>query len=91
MEKVLITGASTGIGYELARVVSKNEYEVILHGMNKKRLFSAKEKLEKEFGTTILTFDQDLSQTGGAMALYKKIEQYGLSIDILINNAGMGD
>lgn len=90
MEKVLITGGSSGIGYELARTFSKNGYEVILNGSNKDRLFAAKEKLEKEYGRTVWAFDQDLSQPGGAKALYDKVAQSELQVDILINNAGMG-
>ncbi len=90
MEKVLITGGSSGIGYELARSFSKRGYEVILHGMNSTRLLAAKEKLEKEFGRSVLAFEQDLSQPGGAKALYEKISQSNLRVDILVNNAGMG-
>jgi short-subunit dehydrogenase len=90
MAVVLITGGSSGIGFELARVFSKREYHIIINGANETRLAAAKDRLEKEFGRTVDAFVQDLSQSGGAKTLYEQIRQASHQVDILINNAGMG-
>jgi short-subunit dehydrogenase len=90
MAVVLITGGSSGIGFELARAFSKREYHIIINGANEARLIAAKERLEQEFKRALDAFVQDLSRPGGAKALYGQISQAGHQVDILINNAGMG-
>ena len=85
--KVLITGASSGIGKELAKMYAKRNYELILVARNKEKLQEAKkeiieisnnDKIELEF--------LDISIEENAIKLYNKYPQ----IDILINNAGFG-
>ena len=90
MKNVLITGGSSGIGYELARSFSRRGHRVIIVGSNENRLITAKERLEKEFRHKVEAFVQDLSISGGAKALYDQVAQAGLTVDILINNAGIG-
>ncbi|MFV0465564.1 MAG: SDR family NAD(P)-dependent oxidoreductase [Lachnospiraceae bacterium] len=90
MKYALITGGSSGIGYELARIFSKNGYHIIINGSNKEKLENAKKGLEKEFKNTVQTFVQDLSKPGSAQKLYDQIQNADLEIDILINNAGIG-
>ena len=90
MAQVLITGGSGGIGFEMARAFSKRGHNIIINGVNQKRLLAAKEHLEKEYGRRVEIFAQDLSQQGGARALYENVKQSGLTVDILVNNAGMG-
>jgi short-subunit dehydrogenase len=90
MTRVLITGSSGGIGFELARSFGKRGHHVIINGANGERLLAAKERLEKEFESDVDAFVQDLSLPGGAKALYEQVRHAGLEVDILINNAGMG-
>lgn len=90
MEYVLITGGTSGIGYELARCFAKNSYGIIIAASDMKRLIDTKEKLEKEFGVPILIYQQDLSTLGAAAELYENIKSDKLEISILINNAGFG-
>jgi short-subunit dehydrogenase len=90
MERVLITGSSGGIGFELARSFSKRGHDIIINGMNGERLLAARERLEMEFGRIVEAFVQDLSLPGGPEALYEQVRGAGLDVDILINNAGMG-
>lgn len=90
MAQVLITGGSSGIGFELARVFGKRGHEIAICSADKERLAAARERLEKELGRTVNTYAQDLSVLGAAKALYDAVMQAEDGIDILVNNAGMG-
>jgi short-subunit dehydrogenase len=90
MENVLITGGSTGIGFELARIFSHNNYKVIIASSNKENLINAKNKLEEENKNTIEILEQDLTKINGSIELYEKIKTMGININVLINNAGYG-
>lgn len=82
--KVLITGASSGIGKELARSFSKRGASLILAARRKDRL----EELKNELGTDIKIVVCDLSKREEVFALYDSLKNSG--IDILVNNAGFG-
>lgn len=90
MENVLITGGTSGIGYALARVFAKNNYNLILVSSNYENLKNAQQKLESEFSITVHIFEQDLSELNGAENLYTRIQENNIPVDILINNAGYG-
>lgn len=82
--KALITGASSGIGVDMARVLVEEGYEVILVARRKTRL----EKLAKELGDKATIIVKDISSTYNCMELYEEVKKE--DIDILINNAGFG-
>ena len=82
--KALITGASSGIGADMARVLVDEGYEVILVARRKTKL----EKLAKELGDKARVIVMDISSTYNCMELYKEVKKE--NIDILINNAGFG-
>ena len=82
--KALITGASSGIGADMARVLVSEGYEVILVARRKTRL----EKLAKELGDKATYIVKDISSTFNCMELYNEVKKE--NIDILINNAGFG-
>lgn len=87
---VLITGASSGIGWELARVLAQEKYNLILVARNREKL----EELQKKLQTPENTVDviaMDLSDSESAKKLYAKTEGLGRQVDILVNNAGFGD
>lgn len=87
----LITGASTGIGCELARVMASDGWNLILVARREHLLEKLAEELRRRNGTESLIFGKDLSLPDSADDLYAAIEAQGLSIDALINNAGFGD
>ena len=82
--KALITGASSGMGADMARVLVEEGYEVILVARRKTRL----EKLAKELGDKATIIVKDISSTYNCMELYNEVKKE--NIDILINNAGFG-
>lgn len=82
--KALITGASSGIGREMARILSEKGYDLILVARRKKLL----EELSNELKTNVEIYNLDLSSTFNCMKLYNKVKKE--NIDILVNNAGFG-
>lgn len=96
MEYVLITGATSGIGYALAEVFAAKGYNLILVGRSTKKLEQTKEALEgimrRESKTIskIVLVTQDLSKEDAAKNIYKTVIKKKLKVGILINNAGVG-
>lgn len=88
---VLITGGSTGIGFELARVFAGEGYEIILVAKNPERLERAAATLRRDFHVTVTALTSDLAQGAGPQKLYDDVKQKFLHVDILVNNAGHGD
>lgn len=82
--KVLITGASSGIGRDMARYLAEKKYELILVSRNKKEL----DRLKNELDTKVQIIDCDLSVEKNVYKLYDKVKNE--DIKFLINNAGIG-
>ena len=89
-EYVLITGGTSGIGYELARCFANNGYGIVIVASNEKNLAIAKDKITSEFDVPVVVYMQDLSELGSASILYQRVKSDGISINILVNNAGFG-
>ena len=82
--KALVTGASSGIGREMAKILSDMGYDLILVARRKKKL----EELKKQLTTKVTIINLDISSTYNCMKLYDKVKKE--DIDIVINNAGFG-
>lgn len=82
--KALITGASSGLGRDMARILSGMGYDLILAARNE----AAMEELKKELKTSVRIVPVDLSSQDACFDLYEKTKDE--NIDILINNAGFG-
>lgn len=82
--KVLITGASSGIGRDMAKIYSEKGYEIILVARNTKKM----EELASTLKTKIKIISLDLSKTDSCYKLYEQVKDD--NIDIVINNAGYG-
>nr|WP_027625991.1 SDR family oxidoreductase [Clostridium lundense] len=89
-ENVLITGASSGIGYELAKVFAKNGYNLILVARRVDILEELKESLSKEYDIMVKVIGIDLIKPNSVEYVFEQIKNCKLSIDILVNNAGIG-
>ena len=83
----LITGASSGIGRDMARDLAQRGYNLILVARDKERL----EELKKEFNVEVTTISIDLADSNNCKELYNEVKNKFEKIDILINNAGFGE
>ncbi|MBS3736876.1 SDR family oxidoreductase [Candidatus Bipolaricaulota bacterium] len=90
LKGVLVTGASRGIGYELARLAAGDGYNPVLVSRTEEDLLKVKEKLEKEFGVQGKIIPGDLSEPGTPEKIFDEIESSNYRIDLLFNNAGRG-
>jgi short-subunit dehydrogenase len=86
----LITGGSSGIGYELAKQHAKTGNDLILVARNQEKLQAAKEYLEHEFKVTVKTIFADLSDPQAPRSIYDELKNEGIAVEYLINNAGFG-
>lgn len=85
--KVLITGASSGIGRDIAKEFAKRKYDIVLVARNVEKLESIKKELVEEYKVNAEYLSIDLSDKEKCIELHDKVK----GIDILINNAGLGD
>lgn len=83
--KAIITGASSGIGRDMARILSNKGYDLILVARNKDNLQNLKDELK----TNVEIISLDLGSAQNCKKLYEKVKDK--NIDVLINNAGFGD
>lgn len=84
--KALITGASSGIGRDIARILSIKGYDLVLVSRDKEKLEKVKEELEKN-KVNIEIISMDLSIEENCKKLHERVRD----IDLLVNNAGFGD
>lgn len=88
---ILITGASSGIGKEFAKQLASKGANLILTARTHSDLISLAQELEREHRNIwIKTIPADLSELNGPKKLFEQINDLGLSVDYLINNAGFG-
>jgi hypothetical protein len=87
---VLITGGSSGIGAELAYIFAKRGHELVLVGRNAEQLEKVKLNVEQKYKRNVHTIVSDLSLPGSAKQLYDDVKSKGLTISVLVNNAGLG-
>jgi uncharacterized protein len=87
----LITGASGGIGLELARLCAKGGHDVILVARNRDKLDEIAKYLSGMYNIRVEVIAADLTDPEAPQAIMGKVETLGLGIDVLVNNAGFGD
>jgi short-subunit dehydrogenase len=85
----LITGASVGIGYELAKQFARGGYDVLLAARNEERLAAVAEEI-RGLGVRAEYFVTDLAQREAPLVLYAQVRNRGRPVDVLVNNAGFG-
>ena len=88
-ETVLITGASSGIGEELAKVFAEHGYDLVLVARSEDKLEQLADQLAAEHNVAISVRPLDLSRKGSASKLARGLEREGYAVDILVNNAGV--
>jgi short-subunit dehydrogenase len=86
----LITGASNGIGLELAKIHASKGGDLVLVARNKKKLDELKTELESKYKVVVYTIGKDLSLNTAVQEVFNETIQQNIQIDYLINNAGIG-
>lgn len=89
-EFALITGASSGIGYELCKIFAKNGYNLVLVSRTKAKLEAISEELEGEYGIRAKVTPKDLTASAAPSELYDEVVADGIEVAVLVNNAGFG-
>jgi len=86
---VLITGASGGIGYELAKLFARDRHNLVLVARTADKLAQVAAELQT-YGVTVRTIPLDLTTPPAPRFLFDQLQRENIAIDILINNAGFG-
>jgi short-subunit dehydrogenase len=86
--RALITGASSGIGRELARVFARYGHNLVLAARNRERLDALAGELRETYGIEVEVLPQDLSVPKAASEIMRNLQEKALQIDVLVNNAG---
>ena len=84
----LITGASSGIGYEFAKLFARDHFDLVLVARDASRLGRVADELRRTFGITATVKATDLSRPAAATGIYRELQDEGIEIDVLVNNAG---
>jgi uncharacterized protein len=87
---VLITGASSGIGKEIALQFAANGHHVVLAARSVAKLQALAERIQKQYGVKATVIAADLEQHGGAAKLFDDVRGQGIRLSALVNNAGYG-
>lgn len=88
---VLITGASSGIGLELARLFAADNYNMVIVSRNEEHLNQIAIECKGLGANEVTVIAKDLSCTGSAESLYMLTKQMGIHVDVLVNDAGVGE
>lgn len=88
---VLITGASSGFGYEFSKIFAQNGYDLILVARSEDKLKALADELTKAHGISVIVKPKDLFIASAPQELYDELKNDNIQVDILINNAGFGN
>ncbi|MEK7395724.1 MAG: SDR family oxidoreductase [Candidatus Poribacteria bacterium] len=86
----LITGASSGIGLELCRILAKNDFNLVLVARSKKKLEELAEEITSLHSVEVLVLPEDLSDPTAPKRILNALSSKHILIHILVNNAGFG-
>ena len=84
----LITGASSGIGFECAKILADKGYDLIITARSVDKLNNLKELIEKDYQKEVIVIPLDISKIDLVYELFEKTKDY--DIEVVINNAGLG-
>lgn len=83
----LITGATSGLGYEFVKLFAKDGYNLVIVARNKQKMEQIKQSLKS---IDVMVIAKDLSAPNAAKEVFEEVEKQGITIDVLVNNAGFG-
>src|SRR5690242_2542850 len=90
MQTALITGASSGIGYELAKLCAEDGMELVLVAREQDKLTKVAGELAQKFKVTTHVITKDLTEPKAPQQIFDELAKKSMHVDILINNAGFG-
>ncbi|MDJ1500299.1 SDR family oxidoreductase [Xanthocytophaga agilis] len=86
---VLITGATSGIGYELAKLFAKDHYNLVIVSRDQQELENKAQEF-RQLGIDVVPIAKDLFNRDAAFSLYEEVKNRNIQVDILVNDAGQG-
>lgn len=89
-EIALVTGASSGLGVEFARLLAERKYDLVITARRAERLRTLESELETAHGVNVEVVVEDLGEPSGTDRLIEKVESLGRPVSVLVNNAGYG-
>lgn len=91
MKTALITGATRGIGYDLAKIFAMESHNLVLVSRNEQKLRDIQYDFSVRYKIDVHIIAKDLSKDHAATQIFKEVMDKKISVDVLINNAGVGD
>jgi short-subunit dehydrogenase len=89
-QTALITGASTGLGAEFARLFARDKNNLVLVARTSPKLNELADELRQQHGITVKTIPLDLGLPQASQNLFEETQRAGIHVDVLVNNAGYG-
>jgi uncharacterized protein len=86
----LVTGASTGIGYEFTKLFARQGYALVMVARDHQALQRVAEELTRDYNISVRLIRKDLSLPGSATDIFDELHRQSIHVDVLINNAGFG-
>lgn len=86
----LVTGGTSGIGYELAKLFAKDGYNLVLVARTQSDLQRVSQEITQQYGVEVKTIAKDLFDFENAFTLYNEVVSQNIQIDVLVNDAGHG-
>jgi short-subunit dehydrogenase len=90
-EYTLITGSSSGIGLEMAKLLAEKNHHLILVARSEDKLEALQKEIRNQFKVDVIYMQYDLSEPNSAQDLYNEVKERNYLVTGLINNAGFGD